>query len=673
MCPVQIWRTTVCRVFSLAIFSTAPAGGASLLEAAATIELYANFHTAGVIVTIDASDDPDADAVASLSYRIGVESFAEAFPLTRIRDTQFVGSLFNLSPGTSYDVRVVLTDPDGGVLDGVVVSDSVATRSEIVIPSPSTSLHVSPSGSGTACTEASPCALTYGIQQAQPGDHVVLASGVYRQGEISLSRSGSNGSPIVIRAADGEAPILDGSDPQDFFWIHEGGGVYSTTVNVADTHLVAADGERLYPYQNLADLQSLSWGIPGFLADGTTLKVHLAGNADPNPMDMRVSRFNSGFIVDSADHIAMIGLTFRYYGQGQWAKAVYFNGSSDCLVRDCTFELCDLGIGLKRGAHRNVIEYSEFEDTTFEWVWESIKAGAALETGGIRIYDSDPSPRGTVIRHNTFHDFFDGFGACPGSDTGTTIETDVHDNLIYRVGDDGFETDGYCSNLRIWDNTISEALIGISLAPVYTGPVYAIRNLIYLTGAGTSQAGYTGSCFKFNSGFDPSGVMYLFHNTCDAARPGNDALAIKSPGDWDLISSRNNIWSATAYAIDNANPTQPLDLDFDNLSTTLANELVYWSGLPDRHLRTLAELQSATGQELNGFNVDPNFVDPASGNYSLTLGSDLVDAGVVIPGINDGFNGAAPDIGAFESDDAIFSDDFENGNLSQWSTVVPTP
>ena len=297
-------------------------GSTGQLDAAASIELHGNFNTIGVIVTIDSTDDPDNDAVATLSFRTGAAAFAEAFPLTRTRETQFVGSLFDLSPGTSYDLRVDFTDPDGGVLDGVSASASLATRAEIAVPTPNTSYRVSPTGSGTTCSVASPCALTYGIQQAQPGDEVVLAGGVYRQGEISLPRSGSSGSPIVIRAGDGESPILDGSDPQDFVWLHEGDGVYSTTVNVTGAHLVAAEGERLYPYQSAADLQSLSWGIPGFFADGTTLKVHLTGNTDPNPLEMRVSRYNSGFIVDYVDHIFIIGLTFRYFGRGQWAKAV---------------------------------------------------------------------------------------------------------------------------------------------------------------------------------------------------------------------------------------------------------------------------------------------------------------------------------------------------------------
>ena len=44
------------------------------------------------------------------------------------------------------------------------------------------------------------------------------------------------------------------------------------------------------------------------------------------------------------------------------------------------------------------------------------------------------------------------------------------------VLDDGMETDGQCSNVRIWGNTFHDVLVGISLAPIYPGPVYALRN-----------------------------------------------------------------------------------------------------------------------------------------------------------------------------------------------------
>ena len=62
----------------------------------------------------------------------------------------------------------------------------------------------------------------------------------------------------------------------------------------------------------------------------------------------------------------------------------------------------------------------------------------------------------------------------------------------------------------------------------------------------------------------------------------------------------------------------------------------------------LPAFRAATGQELHGFNVLPGFADKANGGYRLSPTSGLIDAGVTLPGINDEYVGAAPDIGAFE-------------------------
>ncbi len=616
--------------------------------AAATLELYGTFHAMGVTVDLDAADDPDGDATATLQWRpAGTPTWHDGYPPLRVAPQRFVGSLFWLQPGDQVEVRVSFTDPDGDPLDGVVLSASASARDALVLPTPSVSLHASPSGTGTACTVAEPCALATALGLAQPGEEVVLAGGTYFVGELSLPRSGTAGAPIVIRAAAGETPVLDGADPATFAWTSEGGGVYRTTVNVADTHLVTAAGSRLYPYQTLADLESLAWGIPGFFVDGTTLRVRLAGDADPNGVPMVVSRFNHAFFV-GVDHIWIQGLTFRHYGQGSWAKAVYLDGADDTVITGCTFTVNDLGVGIKRDAHRNVIQDCEFSDTIFDWPWDAVKSGAALETGGVRMY-SPMTGRGTVIRRNTFHDFFDGFGACPGTGGTGTNETDVYANLVYRVGDDGMETDGHCSNVRIWGNTFHDVLMGISLAPAWVGPTWAIRNLIHRTGVGNND--YTGSPFKFNSGYDTSGPMLLFHNTADAALPGNHGLYIKAPGTWTALVGRNNIWSGTDHAIYNYNEAQPADLDWDDLFTTRPDRFVYWGVRMD----DLATFRAQTGRELHGLDVDPAFRDPAAGNYVLDPSSPLVDAGVVIPGINDAYRGAGPDIGAFEST-CVFDD-----------------
>lgn len=614
------------------------------VDAAATLELYGTFHSMGVIVSLGAADDPDGDASAALEYQADGEAYRAGFPLTRVDATRFAGSLFWLEPGTSYNVRVTFSDPDGGALDGVALTGSGSTRAEINVPPAQHSYFASPDGSGTTCSLALPCALSEGISRAQAGDEVVLRGGVYYQGEIDLPRSGAPGAPIVLRGYANETAVLDGADPAAFTWGALGGGVYQTTVYVAGTHLVTAGGERLYPYQNLADLQTLSWGIPGFFADGQSLYVHLAGGADPAGVPMVVSRFNYAFLVEQ-DFIYFSNLTFRHYGQGSYAKALYFNNASDNLVQNSTFAINDLGIGIKRDSHRNVFQDNLFYDTTFLWPWDAVKEGSALETGGISFY-SPATGRGNVMRRNTFHDYFDGFTSCPEDNGSETNETDVYDNLVFNAGDDGLSADGACSNVRLWGNEFHDVLVGISLAPIYEGPIYALRNLIYRTGAGDSS--YSGYPFKFNSGYPQSGVMYLFHNTADAVYPGNNGFDIKSPGSWQLIYARNNIWAGTEYALQNANPDQPLDLDYDNLYTSLPGEFAWWDDLPDRHLNTLAEFQAATGLELHGSNLEPDFSDSAHGDYTLPEGSNMVDKGMAIPGINDGFAGGAPDLGAFE-------------------------
>jgi hypothetical protein len=135
--------------------------------------------------------------------------------------------------------------------------------------------------------------------------------------------------------------------------------------------------------------------------------------------------------------------------------------------------------------------------------------------------------------------------------------------------------------------------VSISLAPVGGGPAYCLRNQIYLTGAGTSQEGYTGLPFKFNSSDGDSGAIYIMHNTVDAQRAGNDGFRIMSPGTWTRLFARNNVFAGTLHA--------------------------------------------------------PSFVAPAAADFTPAPGSPLIDRGLYIPGINDGFRGQAPDLGAIEA------------------------
>jgi len=502
-----------------------PSTAGALGSTVGSLELYGTFHAMGVIATLPAGTDANSNAVANLEYRVsGTGDYLLGFPLTRVSATSFVGSLFWLTPGTSYDVRVRYADPDGAPLDNAGAGATASTRAEISIPFPTRTLQVGPTGSGTTCSTAAPCALSQAVGQAQAGDEVLLAAGTYYQGEFTISHSGTAAAPISIRGATGA--ILDGADPAIFTWTSQAGGVFATTVNQPDPHLVTANGARLYPYSDLSSLTALSASsTPGLLANGTALSVHLAGGASPTATTMAVSRYNYAFTI-TGSFVFIRDLTFQNYGQGDYAKAIYIRDGSDNLVQGCRFITNDLGIGLKGTTDRNVIQDNEFSDTIFGWTWEDVKAEGNLETGGVRFYSPDDG-RGTVIRRNKFHNFFDGLGICPTESAAVTNETDFYENQSYNNGDDGIETDGRCANVRLWSNVFHDTLSGISLAPVIDGPVYCLRNQIYLAGAGHSQAGYTAIPFKFNSSDGASGAIYLLHNTVDAQRAGNDGFKIR--------------------------------------------------------------------------------------------------------------------------------------------------
>lgn len=76
-----------------------------------SMELFGNFHAMGVTVALPTNNDPDKNALAFLEYRNEYSEFQAGFPLTRINDTHFVGSIFWLQPDNNYEVKVTFLDP----------------------------------------------------------------------------------------------------------------------------------------------------------------------------------------------------------------------------------------------------------------------------------------------------------------------------------------------------------------------------------------------------------------------------------------------------------------------------------------------------------------------------------------------------------------------------------
>jgi MYXO-CTERM domain-containing protein len=92
-----------------------------------------------------------------------------------------------------------------------------------------------------------------------------------------------------------------------------------------------------------------------------------------------------------------------------------------------------------------------------------------------------------------------------------------------------------------------------------------------------------------------------------------------------------------------------VDLDWDNLWTDSLDgtpRFVKWLNVK---YADISELKASATIEGNGFQVKPEYEDADNGNFTPIEGSNLVDVGVVIEGINDRFiAGAGPDLGAFE-------------------------
>ncbi|MBM3488456.1 MAG: hypothetical protein FJX67_17810, partial [Alphaproteobacteria bacterium] len=116
----------------------------------------ATFHALGVRWIIH--DDDNANARIEVAFRkAGESAWRAAMPLfrppkeyqsphNRIADgLMFAGSIVDLEPGTRYDVRLWLIDPDGVDQTRTL---QMATRAEPVAPAPLCTLHVRPDGGG---------------------------------------------------------------------------------------------------------------------------------------------------------------------------------------------------------------------------------------------------------------------------------------------------------------------------------------------------------------------------------------------------------------------------------------------------------------------------------------------------------------------------------------------
>lgn len=583
--------------------------------------------------------DANRNATVSVQFRAaGETAWRNALPLVRIGGENvyrrrenldytvpngFAGSILNLAPGTEYECRFQLADPDGttGETSHVV---KVTTRTEPMPSKEGRTLHVYPAdyqGQRIEPSFTSVLQAYYGAglgdwsvvweRRAQPGDTILVHVGLYKperfnyvdpmmtpfDGSMSLTLKATREKPITIKGAgDGEV-VFDG------------------------------DGNA-----RLFDVMASSHHI----FEGLTFR-----NTD-------VAIFAGQKEVLGADALTVKNCRFENVGAGVWTE---YAGSSDFYIADNLF--------LGRDDRFRLVGW-----TGPLWASAGPYGSHLLKSYyAVKVYGP-----GHVIAHNAIAYFHDGIGistyGTPEQDPERRASSiDIYNNDIHMMGDDYIETDGSVHNVRVFNNRgVNAAHGGYSAQPAFGGPIYFIRNILYHVPSGVA--------FKFSA--KPAG-LFVYHNTIIGEHIVGDPSA--------NMHFRNNLFlgrdTPGRGILRLANATDDFSTDYNGyrpnrgvkdqyafLGPTKGQRL-YEPSIDDwKTFETLADLRAATGQETHGLEVDFDIFeklappDPAQRhavyhamdlNFALKPASKAVDAGVIIPTVNDAFKGAAPDLGALEA------------------------
>ncbi len=558
---------------------------------------------------------------------------ARAF-YTFVAPNMFAGSILNLEPGTEYECRFVLSDPDG-VKGKAERTATVRTREEPMPASGGHVYHVYPFGYQGAKQQPAFTGLLaayyMGSDQSdhsnvmpprvQPGDIILVHAGIYKDsrfnyggfdrnipalgtpfdGTYYLTQNGTPDKPIVIKAAgDGEV-VFDGDGCQNLFNLMAGNYNYFEGITVRNTNVAFLLGIK-----NIAG------------ASGFTLK------------HSRLENIGRGI-------------------QDDWS------GSKNFYIADNIFI----------GRH----DPNHLQSWTDNAIWAKFPGFPTLITSeyAVKVYG-----QGHVVAYNYAANWHDGIDiATYGDPDGTPnpiperfpSSIDFYGNDFSNMADNCIEADGGARNIRVFENRCFNSAQGsFSAQPIFGGPVYFYRNLVY--------NGVTGGPLKFID--TPAGVL-VYQNTFIGQgrlmRPASNVHFVNNLflGDgW--LDPVLNLTTYTNYSTSDYNGFRPnpnVADAFEWNSPPFDVAADYEHNPVTRHFKTLEEYRAATHQEQHSVLVDydtfvnvripdksdpQHLYNPADFDFRLKPGSPAVDAGTVLPSITDNFTGRAPDLGAYELD-----------------------
>lgn len=580
------------------------------------------------------SGDENRNAVVEVSYRKpGEASWKRGMPLFRlggervfrkdlgldyVAPEMFAGSILDLEPDTEYEARFEMRDPDG-VKGEATKTLKVRTRGEAKAARNGRVLHVYPPAWKGPKQEPAFTGLKQAYYGSGNGDWSVLSERKVRSGDI-----------IEVHAGLYKGDRLRYSEP--------------TGLDFDGSYVLTAKGTAQRPIV----IRAAGDGEVIFDGDGA----------------------HNLFNVMAADHHVFEGLTIRNTDIAFQAGQKDVMGAKGLTVRKCRLE--DVGIGVNAqfaGSQDftitdNVMLGRDDRNRLLGWFNPGIYGANRLKSyHAVKVYGS-----GHVVSHNYIAFFHDGISVCthgspdPEEDHRATA-IDFYNNDIHLMADDFIEADGGVHNIRVMRNRgVNAGQCGLSAQPIYGGPAYYIRNVIYHVP--------TGCGLKFN--VKPAG-MVLYHNTMiTEALPGdvfsnvhlrnNLFLGIDAPGRPVFRFSNATAYSTFDYNGYRLNPKATEQFQWMSPKAGVARDYEM-DRAGARRFGSLAELRTETGQETHGVEVDfgifeslrapaadkPHAVYEAGDlNFRLAPGGKAVDAGVRVANVNDDYAGKAPDLGAYE-------------------------
>jgi hypothetical protein len=661
--------------------------------------------------------DANRNAAVTVSYRReGTSAWREALPLMRLQGERiaqgrqldvtspnmFAGSVLDLEPDTTYEVRFQVSDPDGVTGERTRVVRT-RTRAEPKAATDGRTFHVyppnfkgakiEPSFEGLMCAYNLTCAgtdwATAGRPRVRPGDIILVHAGLYKYNRLEYTNN----------AAVNRTVPLDGT-------------YYLTADGTPERPIVikgAGDGEVIF--------------------DG-------AGNF-------------ALFDVKAADYNYFEGITFRNSDIAIWAGTQFAIGSKGLTVKHSRFENVAAGIFTNYSGSSNFYIADNWffgrndPDHVIGWAgnfWQPFDGVEGQKFPpvmasyvAVKLYGP-----GHVIAYNYVANFHDGVNIeTYGNPDGSAAEggpayppkaywdrrpvaIDFYNNLMTNFHDNPFETDGGLHNIRVMRNLmLNSASHAFCNQPVIGGPAYWIRNVAYhLPGGSTRLTGGSAGVLFYNNtilsetaaqgasnvhwrnnlilgqnsspaifsintytnysssdynGFRPNpGAAVSFQWNSPPSTVAADYSALTAgprgggPGGPTAADGRGGVSGAGRGGVPEAGGGAAASGRGGAAAAGRGGATGGASAIESRAFATLAEYSAATKQDQHSVLLDYDvFVKvprldaqdrsrvqtvykAADLDFTLRAGSAAVDRGIKLPTVTEGFAGSAPDLGALE-------------------------